>query len=217
MPLIDLTGQVFSDWTVVERASNTPKQARWLCRCVCGAKRTVQGSSLRCGDSTNCGCRRSPNLTGQVFGYWTVIREANNDEKRHHKDRQWLCRCACGTERVQEANRLRAGKTTSCGRRGRHGSGWFDLNGYRVISLPDHPNARKNGAVFEHVAVMGEVLGRPLLPGENVHHRNGVRYDNRPENLELWVVWQPPGQRVEDLVAWAHEVLARYDCADSKA
>ncbi len=57
---------------------------------------------------------------------------------------------------------------------------------------------------------MEEQLGRFLRPGENVHHRNGRRDDNRPENLELWIVSQPAGQRVEDVVAWAREVLALY-------
>jgi len=57
---------------------------------------------------------------------------------------------------------------------------------------------------------MKEKLGRDLLPGENVHHINGVRDDNRPENLELWVTKQPKGQRPEDLLEWANEIIRRY-------
>jgi hypothetical protein len=64
----------------------------------------------------------------------------------------------------------------------------------------------KNGkriAIAEHRQVMEEVLGRSLEPFENnVHHRNGRRADNRPENLEVWIVPQPCGQRPEDLVDW---------------
>lgn len=63
---------------------------------------------------------------------------------------------------------------------------------------------------MEHTVVMAEMIGRPLLPGENVHHKNGVRDDNRPKNLELWAKCQPSGQRVVDLIAWANEVIDRY-------
>jgi hypothetical protein len=57
---------------------------------------------------------------------------------------------------------------------------------------------------------MQETLGRQLLPGENVHHKDGDKQNNSPENLELWVTFQPAGQRPEDLVEYAKEILKRY-------
>lgn len=83
-------------------------------------------------------------------------------------------------------------------------------SGYVQITDWEHPNANSAGRVLEHVMVVTEMLGRPLTLGENVHHKNGVKHDNRPENLELWTTHQPSGQRVEDLVEWAHEILRRY-------
>jgi HNH endonuclease len=72
---------------------------------------------------------------------------------------------------------------------------------------------KNNGYKFEHILVMEQSLGRELLPGENVHHLNGIRSDNRLENLELWVKPQPTGVRVTDAVIWAEEILRRYKSA----
>ena len=68
----------------------------------------------------------------------------------------------------------------------------------------------KSQPEYQHRIVMSGILGRPLLAHKSVHHINGIRHDNRPENLELWSKSQPSGQRVIDKVAWAKQILALY-------
>ena len=87
--------------------------------------------------------------------------------------------------------------------RAANGEGWINADGYRKITVD-------GTGILEHRHVMEKILGRSLLKTENVHHVNGVRLDNRLENLELWSTSQPSGQRVADKVAWAREFLALY-------
>lgn len=94
--------------------------------------------------------------------------------------------------------------------------GWsITGNGYKLIKMHGHPNSQANGWIMEHVYVMSEHLGRPLIKGENVHHRNGDRLDNRIENLELWSVMQPSGQRVSDRIKDAKRTLLMYGTDES--
>jgi hypothetical protein len=89
-----------------------------------------------------------------------------------------------------------------------YGDNWYLKNGYEVRDV------KKNGkkrTILHHREVMEKILGRPLLQHENVHHMNGNRADNRPENLELWNTSQPAGQRIEDKLRWAHELIDFYE------
>jgi hypothetical protein len=90
-----------------------------------------------------------------------------------------------------------------------HGGRRKSKGGYIQIYAPEHPN-NVQSYILEHRLVMEKHLNRVLLAHENVHHLNGVRDDNRLENLELWSVSQPSGQRVSDKLSWAEEIVALY-------
>ena len=81
------------------------------------------------------------------------------------------------------------------------------LDGYvrHSMTTPGRDGSGARRRILAHRLVMEEILGRTLYPWENIHHRNGQRSDNRPENLELWIKPQPAGQRPEDLAAWLWE------------
>jgi hypothetical protein len=109
-------------------------------------------------------------------------------------------------ERPVKRNRLDQGMGFCDGHIGSHGrrylepgSRYHQRDGYVMVMLHD------GRVIQEHRAVMERHLGRRLSSGETVHHVNGVRDDNRLENLELWFSPQPYGQRVEDLLRYAVE------------
>lgn len=115
---VDLTGQRFGRLVVESFAGRVNKRSYWNCICDCGNKHTVRADILKRGDSQSCGCYNSDyhkkyakDLTGQRFGYWTVLYRAENKGDRA----AWYCRCDCGTERVVSSALLLSGESLSCG------------------------------------------------------------------------------------------------------
>jgi hypothetical protein len=113
----DLTGRQFAHLSVLRHAGSTPHSgAKWLCRCSCGREVIRLAKSLKCGNTTSCGCL-SPtalrDLTVQTFGRLRVLRRKGKSSDRRHII--WLCACECGNiVRILGAS-LRSGKTQSCG------------------------------------------------------------------------------------------------------
>jgi hypothetical protein len=95
----------------------------------------------------------------------------------------------CGKSFLTKSSWIRKGGgkycSVPCHNESQSGSGKsFHDFGYVLVKKPEHPRANLFGFVYEHLLVLEEKLGRPLLPGEEGHHKNRIPNDNRPENLE---------------------------------
>jgi len=126
----DLSGRKFGLLTVIGPSDDEITKSgahipRWECRCECGAIVVTRGSSLKSGHTKSCGvCTRSisnmgrgqRDLTGRVFGKWTVLYENGRlVEPRGRLVPLWHCRCGCGVERDIRAGTLVSGNSLSCG------------------------------------------------------------------------------------------------------
>jgi hypothetical protein len=217
-------GDKFNYWTVLSISDFVSKKGEkyYNCVCECGTIRDVRGSNLNKGTSKSCGCfvketmskLKRIDITGQKFGKLTPIDRIQHNNSNHFN--HWLCKCDCGNEVVASTGSLRRGKHLSCGciRKGDENHNWKGGKittrfGYVKEYSPEHPN-NVSKYVLEHRLVMEKIIGRYLELNEEVHHKNGIRNDNSPDNLELWVKSQPPGQRVDDMVEFCYNFLKKY-------
>lgn len=179
-----------------------------------------------------CGCGRPLRVTGHHY-YAGLPRYLRGHNRPATPGQDWIranqgkhfCQCGCGeaitlkihhhsvgipkfinrhSPRVHNPMVGKTGKDNPHYKGGRR----KDSRGY-VLVLVGSEEGRPVYAL-EHRLVMERLLGRALADGETVHHKNGIRHDNRPENLELWLSAQPAGQRVEDLIAFAAGLIGRY-------
>lgn len=113
----NIAGQRFGDWVVLGFSKSLRGNSFWICRCQCGKEQEVKGARLRSGKSTGCHsccCLRAKSpedLSGKVFGKWTVISMSLRRIRLHVK---WLCQCDCGNKREICGSTLKSGGSKGC-------------------------------------------------------------------------------------------------------
>lgn len=185
--------------------------------CAAHYQRKLRGDDMDAplGESRTCthpGCDRPHSARGYCSAHYhrKFVLHSDMDASIRERRRKGEPPVECVWTDCDQLRRFSSGLCPRHERRRKSGSpmdgpayyhetrGWLDDDGYRRVKI--------NGKdVYEHRLVMERILGRPLLRAEEVHHKNGIKSDNSPGNLELWVSWK--GQRVDDLISF---VVANY-------
>jgi hypothetical protein len=216
----NIKGQRFGSLVALDQQESTKHGYKWTCVCDCGNKKDIVITRLLDKSTVSCGCKRAKSIdVGTRF--YRLVTTGNTDRQYTPSGKytkRFECKCDCGSIAYFSASQLMQGKIKSCGcframtgEGRRNWKGGKTLKGGYVFTLcKDHPRACRHGYVAEHILVVEKTIGRFLIADENVHHINGEKTDNRPENLEIWSTKQPKGQRINDKVNYAIEILSIY-------
>lgn len=119
----DLTGQKFNRLTVKKLSGKIKGKYEWICKCECGNEVTVSAGALIKGNTKSCGCYKRDktkerciiDITGEVFGFLTVIGYAGTKKTSTGSESKWLCQCICGNKKEYGRSDIVHKGVSSCG------------------------------------------------------------------------------------------------------
>jgi hypothetical protein len=202
------------------------------CKCDCGNDHPVKLINIQRGEIGSCGCIRREQMkrfsgknsnkfidkTGTTKGDWTVLGIVEG--KPTGKGVYWKYQCKCGVT-LETRQSPTSTKCKKCSLEEKEIENkkikQIDRAGYIRVKSSGHPRANTHGYVLEHILIVEKRIGRFVGKTETIHHINGIRSDNRDENLELWDKNHPPGQRnSEKMPFYMAELEAKCDPAALK-
>lgn len=195
----NMINKTYGHFMVMEYAGrNKSNQKQWKCECSCGNIKIVAENKLKSGHTRSCGCLKYLKMIkgwgrviGKKYGRLIVLFINIKNNKTYAE-----CKCDCGNFSKPKLDSVISGRVVSCGCAQRESA---SIRGDRHWNYKNGKSKGKNGYVvlngagrerdgrqYEHRKVMEEKIGRKLNKEEVVHHIDGNRTNNSPDNLMLF-------------------------------
>ena len=157
-------GNRYGKLKVIEQVESSSRgQRRYRCICDCGGTIIAFAGNLKSGHTTSCGCNKSPDLTGQVFGKLTVIGRSDKRNSRGARTTpMWECRCECGAITYKATDTLTNPEESMC---------------KSCQGLYAAENARKSAGFIDGTQISR--IQNMNLTASNTSGCRGVYYDKR--------------------------------------